>query len=743
MPPASNALKRLLTLARRPRRIALLLGSVAWAYWWIAPHASLVVWATSLLLFGYWLFEPLPSRSPGIGVALFALMLAAALIPRVVCLESAPYCVYEDEAHFPYLGSGVLHEHITELASGVSPYFRATYFSLALQAWPGLFLQPLLGARVASAIFALGSLLGVYLLAARLFDRTVGVIAFMVLASSYWHIAYSRMGYPYMQPICLVPWALYIVLLGATAPNRFLQFLGGIALGASLLVYTPARIVLPIAVAWFAYRVAVGEARVTDAALGLAVTALGGALILSPYFRAQGASEIFYRFHQATLENQGPLRLLGQCGWASAAGLKLLLAQLRTAAQVYVMPGGLFAVEHGPHHALVDLVSLVLAAIGLIAVAAKIRDSRRFLLVVWVAATFIVGQVLTDVPTSAYRAAPLLPALAICAGIGGRTVATAARRLRPARSLPVYAVGIALGAVILPLNLAYLLDYLEQRKGDYIWPAMARLLGKADPAPTYYLVAPEALAFSSLMHAFAGRRTFRDASNLADSLRDPSNRSRGATFVLHPTMAAGVELIRRCHPGAVILSETSEYTREPVLAVAVSPAAFAADTPCGEEPDGRGLLASYFGGKSWDGPVVRRQVEDWPYHYERETPTLGSVEWRGYLRAPVGGSYRFRLLTREGAIGDAAIGRRIKVGTEHDVSEHLEAGEYPILIRCRPELPRSLCWLEWVPPGGPRTLIPPQFLRPPDPAATRSETAGRGSRDRKSRPNHLGGRSQR
>ncbi len=452
MSSTSDVLQQLLRTIRRPRVIIPVLGAVAWAYWWTAHHASLALWAACLLLFGYWLFQPLPARSRGIGAALVGLILAAALIPRTVSLERAPYGVYQDEAIFPSLGLEVLHEHATELIAGTSAYFRATYFSLALQAWPGLFLQPLLGARLASAILGMASLLGIYLLAARLFDRTVGVIALMIMASSYWHIAYSRMGYPYMQPICLVPWALYAIVLGATAKNRFLQFLGGLALGGSLLIYTPARIVVPIAVAWLVYRVAIGDARVKEVALVMAVTALGGVLLLGPYLRAQGARELFYRFHQTTLENQGPLRLLGQYGWTSAAGLQLLLAQVRSAAEVYLMPGGLFAVEHGPHHALLDPFSLGLAAIGLTAAVAKIRDPGRFLVVVWVAATFVFGQVLTDVPRSAYRAAPLLPALALCAGIGGRAIAIAAQRLRLPLPLSAVAPIIALEAVILPVT---------------------------------------------------------------------------------------------------------------------------------------------------------------------------------------------------------------------------------------------------------------------------------------------------
>ncbi len=178
----------------------------------------------------------------------------------------------------------------------------------------------------------------------------------------------------------------------------------------------------------------------------------------------------------------------------------------------------------------------------------------------------------------------------------------------------------------------------------------------------------------------------------------------------------------------MILSETSGRPREPVLAVAVSQAAFAADAPCEEPLHGPGLLASYFGGKSWDGPVIKQRVEDWPYRYEQGTPTVGSVEWRGYLRTPVSGRYGFRLLTREGAIGDVAIGPKIKSGSQHDVNAYLDAGEYPISIRCRSERPGSFCWLQWEPPGGPGALIPPQFLRPPSVALTRNEPLVAGPR---------------
>jgi hypothetical protein len=162
-----------------------------------------------------------------------------------------------------------------------------------------------------------------------------------------------------------------------------------------------------------------------------------------------------------------------------------------------------------------------------------------------------------------------------------------------------------------------------------------------------------------------------------------------------------------------MLSETSGRPYVPVLAVSISRAAFANDLPCEEKFQSPGLLATYYGGKAWDGPVIQRRVEDWPYRYEQGAPTFGSVEWRGFLRTPVAGRYGFHLVTGLGATGKVAIGSAIAIDSQQPVDLQLDAREYPISIRCRPERPASFCWLQWEPPGGPEALIPSEFLWPP------------------------------
>jgi len=95
--------------------------------------------------------------------------------------------------------------------------------------------------RIVSAIAGILTVLGLYLLAARLFNWQIGAISSFLLAISFWHVNFSRIGFSaIMAPLFLV-WGLYCLWRGLSS-GRFWNFaISGIFWGLGFYTYISFR----------------------------------------------------------------------------------------------------------------------------------------------------------------------------------------------------------------------------------------------------------------------------------------------------------------------------------------------------------------------------------------------------------------------------------------------------------------------------------------------------------------------
>ncbi len=700
------------------RALAALAGTAALACWAVTPLApdsarrATVLWGTSILLWGA-AWGPRWNR-PKLGPAFAGALLAWAVsaLPRLLYLTTSPYSLPLDEVISAHYGLEALRKHPWEIPHGASWYFATPYWTHALQAWPCLLLEPVLGARLASAVLGLGSLGATYFLGRQILGSLGALVALVCLGTSYWHVVYSRLGYPFIQAMLFVPFSLWVSMAGVRGNSNSVAFAGGALFGASALAYTPSRIAPLLFVLWFVhYAVARRLPRRQAAAHAVAVT-MGLLLAVAPFVRAHGPGAFFGRLADASVRSpRSPVRVLSQQGWTLGAVRRVLGAQAGTALRVYWSPGGVFAPSDFAPGPLVDPVFLGLALSGLAIAAASPKNSDRFLLAAWVAVPVVLGQILTDVPAAAYRAAPALPALALCAGLFAAKVLPAGAVATPARSASLGLVGTAL---LLPLNLFYLRAFMAGRR-DAPQAAMARLIGRGDLETVYYLVSSEPFAGHELIRFLAAGREVRDVPNLLDTLYgEDLDRARDAMFVLGPGFHAAAEVIARCYPAASLVLPPAQESRRPVVGVFVPKVAFQS-APC--SPDGfpnRGWRARYFAGREWNGGIVLERMEDWMWRWRpanRREPH-GSVEWTGGLKVPAAGHFRLALLS-PAAVGFARIGDAVAIEGGKVVEADLGAGVYPVTVRCRAEAARGGCLLLWAPPGGELSVIPPEFMTPP------------------------------
>jgi hypothetical protein len=527
--------------------------------------------------------------------------------------EFDPYVVALDEAIHPLLGRAVLTDEPWRIFDGVAEHFTTPYLDLVLQA----LLPGLRGTRFMSAILSTISLAATYALAKRLYDRQTGVFALIILSCAYWHIAFARTGYPFSQPMAFVPLAFWVLVIGLQEDRDFLLFVGGILLGVCTLVYTPGKIAVPVFVTWWLLGALAGRFRWRSSLPVL----LGLAVFLSPHLARQGPESFLSRYQGAAANPGTPIGAATTDGWFSDAASATLVTNTATAAGIYYDGEAWMAPHSAAPGPLLDTVTFAFVLIGLLLSLLRWRHDGSLLILIWVGAVFFGGQVLTDVPQSAYRAAPLLPALAIAAGSAMTWIATAiVERVGRWRDIFCWVVGFVAVACIAPPNAALLDGFLEARLYDP-GSGMARVVGAAQPRTKYFVVDIWPNVADPRFQILSHGNEAQDVESLNDLLGGKLTaglrpRSRGVVIIIGPPLSTAEQVIRRCYPGAVALGIPGWREGRPPIALWLRPQAIISGGDCElTTQDERGLRATYYRNDSFEGPIMRTGLEDWPVRW--------------------------------------------------------------------------------------------------------------------------------
>lgn len=694
-------------------------GTYLWRVRWHAePSRELVsAWLIALACWQIALYRPVRWR-PGWSFVAAAAIIAVAMVPRLLWLSTVPWEVAGDEVIPAYYGLEMIRgSNPWDLLAGKAPEFfnprlGAPFVTQLIQGWPAAFTSPLLGARLASAILAALSLIGTYCLAARLCGRAVALVALVVLGCSHWHIAYSRMAYTIMQVMAIVPWALYAIEVGIGERNYGYLSIGGALLALTLFFYTPARVAIPIAGVWLIHAALcrrIEPRRIVPSFLAIGISAL---LLLTPFLRSRPAMTVFSRVQEVTLGRDDPISEIRANGLFAPETLAVLERQVGQAVNVYYRPGAIY----GPHDyvksPLLDPFSLGAALLGLAIALFSPRNNQRFLLLVWVGMTWALGQVLTDLPNAAYRASPLLPAAAIAAGLALTRIAEIACKPMPAMRNRV-AGGIALvllGMSIAPWNARALRTYFDAKRTKASdMTAIGRAIESGPSDVDYRVVTGTPFATHFAVRYLAFDRITHHVPALSDVLGAGLGGDRDSLFVISPSQAGAAAAIRSCYPSAEPLALPAELSS--VGALRVSRAALEAGRGCATQNRAQGLLARYFTGPDWSGPVASERIEQWPVRFRNDPHRYQSIEWSGSVEVERPGRYDV-FLSMHQAEGSAELGP-VHLEAAGRRKQQLGRGTYPIRIRCRPTTPVGYCVVRWQLPGEPLTYIPPNALRPP------------------------------
>lgn len=177
------------------------------------------------------------------------LILAAALLLRVVKLDAVPPGMFADEA-IRGLDAYYLFNRGVDSHQDSWPVFFKVFgeYTPPIQTYLELFTVGLFGlneygVRMPAAILGVITVWLTYLIATKLFSERVGWLAALLMAITPWSIHYSRTGFEYNTYLTLFLISIYTLILSEKKSKLLL--LSGLCWGLTFYTYNPAKLMVP------------------------------------------------------------------------------------------------------------------------------------------------------------------------------------------------------------------------------------------------------------------------------------------------------------------------------------------------------------------------------------------------------------------------------------------------------------------------------------------------------------------
>jgi 4-amino-4-deoxy-L-arabinose transferase-like glycosyltransferase len=394
-------------------------------------------------------------------IFLLGVLLCAATL-RFWAIADLPPGLFHDEA-----AEGV--DALRILREGARPAFlpgnngREPAFAYVVAAVYAVTGSGALGLRLAAAFLGVFTVPLTYLFGRRLFNSSVGLLTAFFIAVSPWHLHLSRLG---LRPVILpmVEALAFYCLWRAYQTGRLAWWaVSGVALGATLYTYMPARMLLGIIVLPIGATIARRSGNWRQQLLGpllLIVTLLVSTTPLVTYFM-QHPEDFIERAQQVSFMNA--VR-------AGADPVQVSLAHLQSTMGMFLFQGDTNPRHNLPGKPVFDWFQRLMFILGLGVLLLAIRKLQNIFILLWLLVG-LVPAVLSDSAPHFLRASGLLPALMVLPAIGFAWLWHRRAYWRDVVKKPLavsLVFGLTLGGVLC------LRDYF------FVWPALAQQAFQAE-----------------------------------------------------------------------------------------------------------------------------------------------------------------------------------------------------------------------------------------------------------------------
>lgn len=395
---------------------------------------------------------------------LLGLLLFAALLLRITLLDRIPGNLGGDEGTQALLGLQLIERPLGN-PFATSWYAVPTLSLLLYGIGMRLFGVGIAGARALSALVGTLTVGTTFLLGRELGGRRMGWVAALVVASSSYHLHFSRLASNQIfDPLVatLGFWLLWRAWKGGNAEAAAWGW-AGVVLGFGWYTYFGARWVTVMAAAFLGWRMLVEPQFWERQRRGIGLLGLGWLVMTAPLW-------LWYVAHPADLTARSNAVSIFASGWLTqemALTGRSVLAVLgqqfwKAVTAFHLTPDPTF--WYHPQAPLLDFISGALLLVGMLAAVLRAHWPGRGLTLGWFWSTLLTAWVLTENPPSSQRGLLLIPAVALCIAWGVEAFIEVTRRLR---TLPVLWVQRGLGvllAVMVALNLGFYFGIYTPRR---------------------------------------------------------------------------------------------------------------------------------------------------------------------------------------------------------------------------------------------------------------------------------------
>lgn len=348
------------------------------------------------------------------------LLFLVALVIRIYDLANHPFILNGTEASLGLEALNVINGLQTNpFGSGWLTNPSLPFFLLAI---PIRLLGPSVESlRLLSAIIGAVTVPILFIIGQQLYSRATGIVAAILLAGSHFHIHFSRLGLTNAWDALLTLLALGLIAIAweqAPQRNRSTWLLAGIAVGFNAYLYTGSHL-LPIMLLGLALILILLDRTTIKKQWRhiLAMAALALVVALPQLLYYQASPGIY-------MERANALGILdSQSGWLSQEAartgfsqLELLSAQFWQAALAFnaTIDTG---TSYGPLVPFLNFLFGLLAVLGFILAALRLRQIRYSILIIWVMVTVIFAGALLENPPNSHRFIIAMPAVCLLAAV--------------------------------------------------------------------------------------------------------------------------------------------------------------------------------------------------------------------------------------------------------------------------------------------------------------------------------------
>ena len=380
-----------------------------------SPVLAILSWFLSIgiLILAGWKPTHVDFRAALPVLSVVAIFFFSALAVRGILTADFPYTLTGDEGSAGIEAARYAHNEMNNIFISGWYDFPSLFFAI-----PGLairlFGQTTFALRLVSALAGALTVACVYVVARAMFGQRAGIFAGIFLAGFHFHIHFSRIG---LNNIWDGLW--FTVVIGAMwyaweKERRNAYLLAGLGLGLSQYFYTSARSLWLLIALWILIAALLDRARFKRALPGIVLMIVIGVITFIPLIWFYGIHPNSFRapMMRVTLNSEWlkfSMEMTGKTSW------QIILGQLKQGFGAYFYEP--LRAWYTPGIPILRPLPATFFTIGLGLLIMRYRDSRLWLLTLWLIAIGMVGALSESTP-AAQRYVAAVPACAIIAGLG-------------------------------------------------------------------------------------------------------------------------------------------------------------------------------------------------------------------------------------------------------------------------------------------------------------------------------------